>query len=346
MPSDLVVEVCRVENVSPHNNSDNLELIQVKGWQIVTRKNEFKKGMKIVYFPPDTLLSQEWTDKFNVTQYCQEKANMRRIHRVRLRGEYSFGLVVPIPYEEWEEGRDVAGYYKAKKYEPPILCKHVNAAPEDPMVPKYTSIENMRNYPRIFDFDEEVILTEKAHGSNVRSGLIDTYNKKAGSHKHLRKAMAPEDMSVNWYWYPWTIPAFSTMMEALGKEHKQVVVYGEVFGPVQFLNYNSAGKLDYRVFDIMLDFEYINYDRMMEICLEFGVQAVPLVARIPYTLEAVRGHSEGKTLINGADHMREGVVVRPIVERKHPKIGRVILKYVSDTYLFNKKATQTDNTDE
>jgi RNA ligase (TIGR02306 family) len=345
MPSDLVIEVCRVENISEHTNSDNLELIQVKGWQIVTRKNEFQQGMKIVYFPPDTLLPQEWTDQFNVTQYCQEKANMRRIHRVRLRGEYSFGLVVPIPYPDWEEGREVAGYYQAKKYEPPILCKHVNAAPEDPMVPKYTDIQNMRNFPRIFETGEEVILTEKCHGSNCRVGIVDGV-RKAGSHKHLRKEMAPEDMVVNWYWYPWTVPAISEMIEALGKDHKQVIVYGETFGPVQFLKYNSAGKLDFCVFDIMLDFEFVNYDRMMEFCNQYGVKTVPLVARISYSLEAVKGHSEGNTLINGANHMREGVVVRPIVERKDPKIGRVVLKYVSDSYLFNKKATSTDNTDE
>lgn len=183
------------------------------------------------------------------------------------------------------------------------------------------------------------------HNTNVRIGITDGVRKTTGSHKHMRKEMMPEDMAVNWYWYPWTIPAFNTMMEELGKQYKQVVVYGETFGPVQFLKYNSHDKLDYRVFDIMIDFEYVNYDRMMEICERYGVQTVPLVARIPFSLDKVKKHSEGKTLINGADHMREGVVVRPVIERKHPKIGRVILKYISDSYLLNKHAAKTDTTD-
>jgi len=345
MPSDLIIEVCKVEKVEDHRGADRLELIQIKGWQIVTGKGDFKENDLIVYFPPDTLLPQEWTDKFNVTQYCQEKANMRRIHRVRLRGEYSFGLVVPIPYPDWEEGREVAGYYQAKKYEPPILCKHVNAAPEDPMVPIYSKIQNMRNFPRIFETGEEVILTEKIHGTSVRSGITNGI-KKAGSHKHMRKEMPREDMEVNWYWHPWTMPMFNRMLEDLGENFKQVSVYGETFGPVQHLKYNSHDRLDYRVFDIMLNFEYVNYDEMKRICDLYGVRTVPLVGRISFNMETIKDFSEGNTLINGANHMREGVVVRPIVERKHPKIGRVVLKYVSDTYLFNKKATQTDNTDE
>ena len=36
-------------------------------------------------------------------------------------------------------------------------------------------------------------------------------------------------------------------------------------------------------------------------------------------------------------HIREGLVVRPLQERTDPKIGRVLLKYVSDSYLFGEK---------
>jgi len=31
-------------------------------------------------------------------------------------------------------------------------------------------------------------------------------------------------------------------------------------------------------------------------------------------------------------------VVKPVVERMHPKIGRVALKYIGDAYLFSKSA--------
>jgi hypothetical protein len=38
------------------------------------------------------------------------------------------------------------------------------------------------------------------------------------------------------------------------------------------------------------------------------------------------------------DQMREGVVVRPEKERTDPRVGRVVLKYVSDDFLLRGKA--------
>jgi len=42
-------------------------------------------------------------------------------------------------------------------------------------------------------------------------------------------------------------------------------------------------------------------------------------------------------MIDGyAKHLREGVVVKPLIERHDLKIGRAIAKYVSDDYLLAK----------
>jgi hypothetical protein len=35
-------------------------------------------------------------------------------------------------------------------------------------------------------------------------------------------------------------------------------------------------------------------------------------------------------------HPMEGIVIRPIVEREDRRVGRVILKYLTDAYLFDK----------
>jgi hypothetical protein len=51
--------------------------------------------------------------------------------------------------------------------------------------------------------------------------------------------------------------------------------------------------------------------------------------------------------MGNADHIREGVVVRSLQERTNPKIGRVILKYLNDDYLFKKEEGRiTDSTDQ
>jgi len=56
--------------------------------------------------------------------------------------------------------------------------------------------------------------------------------------------------------------------------------------------------------------------------------------------------STGETTVGGAEHIREGVVVRPVREQMHPKIGRVILKYLNDEHLLKKEEGRvTDSMD-
>jgi len=93
----------------------------------------------------------------------------------------------------------------------------------------------------------------------------------------------------------------------------------------------------------MIDGKYLNYDDFTGLCDQYGVLHVPFVYRGAYALSVVKGLSDGNSLLGGQE--REGVVVRPVVERQHPQIGRVVLKYVGDTYLFG-KAAKEDTTDQ
>ena len=63
---------------------------------------------------------------------------------------------------------------------------------------------------------------------------------------------------------------------------------------------------------------------------------VPVLYEGPFSLEVVRQYSAGTTTFEDT-HIREGVVVKPYHERTHPVIGRVVLKYLSDAYLFDDK---------
>jgi hypothetical protein len=74
------------------------------------------------------------------------------------------------------------------------------------------------------------------------------------------------------------------------------------------------------------------------------VATVPVLERGPFSLARVAELSRGQTTLPD-QHIREGVVVRPVVERFDPRIGRVILKYLSDDYLLNDKLRADDATD-
>ena len=343
--SSLIVEVCTIDSVEHHPNADRLDICQVKGWQVITKRDEFKQGDLCVYFPPDTIIPQLWTDKFGVTNYCQEREQGMRIRQCRLRGEPSFGLVVP-PVSTDEVGDDVAAVFNAQKYDPPILANAGDVAGnEHALFIRYTDIENINNFPTVFDLNEIVYLAEKLHGTNARVGMIDG-ELMAGSHKRARKHL-PGEEHKSFYWYPYTIPGVKEFLAEWGEQHKQVILFGETFGRVQSMKYGLPNDISFMAFDIYCDGNYLDADDFVDACNVYGIPMVPRLAFCGhnFSLAEVKQLSAGQSLIEGADHIREGVVIRPVKERRHPKIGRVILKSINPDYLLGKHADK-DTKDE
>ena len=72
---------------------------------------------------------------------------------------------------------------------------------------------------------------------------------------------------------------------------------------------------------------------------QFNFETVPVLYRGPFSVAAMRKHTDGRTMM-GADHIREGIVMVPARERTDPRIGRVCLKSVSADYLTRKNGTE------
>ena len=239
---------------------------------------------------------------------------------------------------DWREGEDVKAHYGIFKYIPPIRPTAGDAAPAHPLFVTYTEIENLRNFPDVLEADEEVIVTEKLHGTNCRVGMIEG-EWMAGSMGVRRKPPTElEERTRSTYWFPTTLAGVRSLLEELSKTYRQVILFGEVFGSkIQDLHYSCKGTLGFRAFDLLLDGKYADADAFLTLCETQGVETVPVLYRGPYALETIRELSAGNTTLDGA-HIREGVVVKPIMERTNPKVGRVALKYIGDQYLFSKSA--------
>ena len=139
----------------------------------------------------------------------------------------------------------------------------------------------------------------------------------------------------------YTIPS----LDLANEKHRQVILYGEIYGSrVQKLHYGMRGGLGFGAFDLYVDERYLDYDELEALCDRHKVPIVPLLGRGPYSLDFVKSLSGGKTTLPD-NHIREGVVVKPVKEQLDPKIGRLILKYLSDDYLLNDKLTAADATD-
>ncbi len=350
--STIKVEVTTIDDVRPHSNADTLELATIGGWQVCVKKGVYRDGDPVVYFEQDTVLPREIADRMGVTQYLSEKTNIDGervlvIRRVRLRGEPSFGLVVS-PEPGMEVGQEVADFYGAVKFYPPVKLLAGDSDTNDPRFPTYTEMENMRSYPRVIAEGEEVVASEKIHGTNCRVGFVVDDGERvlmAGSRALRRKRPeSDEAMRRSTYWYPHLLPGVVSLLGDLwSRGYQQAILFGEVYGRgIQAYTYGQ-NTLAFRAFDVMVEGAYWNYDDFEQLCRQHGVETVPVVYRGPFSLPVIKQLSEGPSLVGGS-HGREGVVVKPASERTDPTIGRVILKYIGDAYLFGKVAEQ-DTTD-
>lgn len=342
--STLIVEVSEIDRVLPHPNADALELAQIKGWQCVVPKGKYVGGAKVVYIPIDSLLPAELSDRLGITKYLSHG----RVRCARLRGEPSFGVIMDAEDSSWPTGTDVRERYGITKYIPPIRPSAGDAEVPDPLFVSYTDVENLRNFPGVLADGEPVVATEKVHGTNCRVGIVggslgDGGEWMAGSMGVRRKRPADEAaLASSTYWFPTTVPGVRALVEDAARTAKQVILFGEVYGSkVQNLAYGAVGTLGFVAFDLLVDGKYVDAGAFAERCAKFGVPTAPVVYRGPFSVDAIRGVSSGRTTFAGADHIREGVVVRPAVERTDPKVGRVILKYLGDEYLLSKGISDT-----
>lgn len=341
MATEIRATVFTVGEVKPHPNADRLELVEALGWQVVCGKGLRKTGEKCVYIQPDSLVPDEWAEKWEVKQYLKGPDH-NRVGQIRLRGEPSFGFIVEAADQNWPDGENVAEFYGITKYEPPVRTTCGDAEVAHPLFRKYTDIENLRNFPNVFTVGEEVVATEKIHGTNCRVGMIDGVPM-AGSMELRRKMPETEEAKKsNTYWFPWTLDSVGLMLNVLGAGFKQVILFGEVYGVQKGYNYDvTPGKVGFRAFDLMIDGKWLDHDVFMEKCAKYGVETAPVLYLGPFSLQAIKQVSDGPTTI-GDGNIREGVVVRPIKERHHPQVGRLVMKYVGDDYLLSKHPDAKD----
>ena len=187
------------------------------------------------------------------------------------------------------------------------------------------------------------------HNSNMRFGLVAedsndgrvlTYM--AGSHGVRRKELDIKG-NISVFWVPLQRDNVKCMLANLVRQNPDcysVIVFAERFGNVQDLKYGIPNTTDFRVFDIVINGNYLNWDKVVEICDMYQVKIVPELYRGPFSHKVIEEYTDGNTLVADIKQIREGVVFKPLTERYSDVLGgRTILKSVSVSYLSRKNAT-------
>jgi RNA ligase (TIGR02306 family) len=345
--------------ILPHPDADALELAQIDDYRAVVRKGEFSDGDMAIYIPEASILPEALISELGLEgalaggTFGPDGKKLRdRVKAIRLRGELSQGLVFrPTDDGEYASvlpltpGVDYAEALGISKWAPPIPLEMAGEAEPCPALISYTDIENIKRFPDAIVAGEPVLGIEKLHGSccvflSSPDGNFHVSSKgNASAGRGLKPTVDEDGKLTNVYWRAAEAYGLSEKMAAMREKFgcEAVHVYGEVLG-VQDLRYGlTKGQLEYRVFDIRVDRDFLDAGVLAATCEELGLPMPAVLYDGPYDREEVEAAAVGPEQLTGTEsHIREGLVLRPLHERLDSRLGRVIVKVISPDYLLRK----------
>lgn len=386
--STFEVSVVRVSAIEPIEGADAIELAVVGDYRSVVRKGQYVPGQLAVYIPEQAVLPQDLIKEMGLEGKLAG-SNHDRIRAVKLRGCLSQGILYPVassypgglPYGQGvveipgqtdprfvNEGDDVAADLGIVKWSPPIpthLSGEVYNAGQRLTVAY--DIENFKKYPMVLVEGEEVVITEKLHGSFCGVGILPqsehsddhfqrefvVFSKGLGADGLCFKNVPnnEENAYIRALQATGTFDKLRMLRDAIDNEcgwfDAPIFLLGEVYGPGIQTDFSYGDKQTFRMFDVVAGFRgdqhYYNYDGKQLVANLIGVDTVPVLYVGPFSKEIMYSFTDGMETVSGKElHIREGVVVTPTVERRDNTIGRVILKSVSAAYLTRKNKNATE----
>jgi RNA ligase (TIGR02306 family) len=346
--------------IHPHPNADALELAQVGLYRAVVAKGAYQTGDFAIYIPEQAVLPADLIDELGLTGKLAGSAK-DRVKAIRLRGELSQGIVCrPTALEgvdlakAAEAGEDFAERLGVVKWVPPVPVSMSGDVMSAADLMPWIDIENIARYPDIFEHGEEVVATEKIHGTACLYSLLVA----TGEHLVSSKGFGGKYLSLvespgNLYWR--AARAYG-LPEAAGKVAarygaSRVGIFGEVFGKgVQDLAYgaDAGSTLGYAAFDVSIDVDgvvrWLDPAEFRAVLSEDAPELplVPVLYAGPYDEALLLDLATGRETVSGtAAHIREGIVVRSAAEHRNEVVGsRTIGKIVSADYLTRKGGTE------
>jgi len=336
--STHAVNIIEIREVLPHTNAERLELVPVGQWQAVVKKGDFKPGDRAVYIEPDYMVP---TSLPEFAFLAKEGRSLHRLRAIKLRGVVSYGLLIPLPkhFESFPVGENIMTDMGIERYEPEIHAPSTRIPAADelprsewPLLGQKFDLEAFQKFATVIQPGEDVIVTEKIHGANARYLFSNGVFYIGTRTRWLKPDVDPA--SSAWHAAVWNDPYIRGWCEG----HPDVVLYGEVYGPVQSLKYGSDSRVRFAAFAAQ------NADgswwSLLDLWASGFLMMAPLLYHGPFDPDVIFPLAEQDSSIATAPpgHMREGIVIVPAKERHERNLGRVALKHISNRYWLSDAA--------
>lgn len=227
--------------------------------------------------------------------------------------------------------------FKIKIFPQPIKATHrgaylpssnTEACPFDHKIPGY-NLDALRKWGSgVFADGEIVVAREKIHGAQFKA-MHDGTRLWVGT--HYRWVKRPDDLARDSWWNT----AIKYGLDEKLKGFPGYAVFGEMFGQVQDLKYGSTqGEVFLIIFDVYdyANRTFLSEENLRNFVAELKIPMAPLIYEGPWNAATIYEFRNGPSMWPGADHTREGIVVRTRQEKIHPRLGRIVLKLVGEDY--------------
>ena len=332
-----LASIQRIKEVSPIEYSDNIELVRVLGWQVVTKKGQFKRNDLVVYIEVDSILPER--EEFNFL-----KSKGMRIRTIRLRGHVSQGICFPLDILpenlRAEPDDDVTDILGITKYEPPIpaCLSGIKKGDFPSFIPKTdeTRVQILQYLLNRYE-GQSFYVTEKIDGSSA------TYYIKDGVFGVCSRNLELEYNIENSFW---KIAKEYDIENKLRKLNRNVAIQGELYGesiqsnPLKIRGQNIRF---FNVFDID-SFEYEDYSKFKKTLTSLDLPIIPIIDsdyKLPTDIDSIVKFATIKSTINPKS-WAEGIVLRPKKEKLDLQLStgvmtnaRVSFKAINPEYLIS-----------
>lgn len=340
-----LVSIQEVKGILPIPDADAIEVIEVLGWKLVVKKDEFKVGDKVVYFEVDSFLPIE--DKYEFLRKSSFKNHPTigegfRIKTIKLRGQISQGLALApfdLGLEDLPVGTDVTDRLGVRKWEPIETLSDWGTMREG--LPDGVSKTDETRIQSIYDEIMPQFEGRRYYISTKIDGTSITMLRQNGEFKVCSHCNEILDNAPSSIWdYARKHNVDQKMIDA---DINNYAFQGEMAGPGIQKNRLNLTAPKWFIFTIknLATGQRLGLEEMKTLCDKVGLEMVPieeegdnLIEKYP-TLETLLERAKGKY---ASGQNKEGIVIRP-VEPIHSNTvsGPLSFKVLNNDYLLKEK---------
>lgn len=197
---------------------------------------------------------------------------------------------------------------------------------------KYIDIELLDRVPDIMQ-EPEIVVLEKICGTNVRFGWFNERFRIGGHNEEFdfeRSAPSSGFEFLGWVRTADLVQRVRKLAESLSAE---VIFYGEWFGPGIQKDVVYAREKQLRIFDVRVNGDLVDWDRVVQLTERIGLKTVPLLYRgkpdreifdASRTIPSAIAYENG---VGSQENISEGIVIKPSRMRRDSHNDWIIAKH-------------------